>query len=213
MAAVLTVGIFAGCKKQPQQAAASDSNQAAQQQPVEPNAAVKPAVPQIITSPKLTLNQIIKSSTSWEPSYTRWYGKEAPDFTVIDLNGQTHAISKYKGKNVMLVFWATWCGPCLAEIPHLIELRKEVSEDKLVILGISFVDQRNSLETIKKLVKANPVINYPIVPVNQMTIPKPYNQVDVLPTSFFIDPQGKIKLAAEGMIPLPQIKAIIEAEQ
>jgi thiol-disulfide isomerase/thioredoxin len=200
---------------------ASDSNQAAQQKPAEPNTtakpaepniAIKPLIPQITTPPKLTLNEIIRRASTWDTAYTRWYGKESPDFTVIDLNGKTHTLSQYRGKNVMLIFWATWCPPCLAEIPHLIKLRKEIGEDKLVILGISYVDQRNPAEAIKRLVQKNPSINYPITPTNPAMMPKPYILINVLPTSFFIDPQGKIKLAAEGMVPLPQIKAIIEAD-
>jgi thiol-disulfide isomerase/thioredoxin len=212
-AAVLTLGIVAGCKKQPQQVPANGSNQSAQQLPAEPNTAVETAIPQTTATPKLTLNEIIKQSKTWDPAYTKWYGKESPDFTVIDLNGKTHTLSKYKGKNVMLIFWATWCPPCLAEIPHLIELRKEIGEDKLVILGISYVDQRNPPDAIKTLVQKNPVINYPIAATNQAIMPKPYNLINILPTSFFIDPQGKIKLAAEGLVPLPQSKAILEAEQ
>lgn len=211
--AVLTLSVMAGCKKAPQQASANDSNQNAQQQPAEPNAAVKPVIPQTTALPKPTLNEIIRRAKTWDPAYTRWYGKESPDFTVIDLNGQTHTLSQYKGKNVMLVFWATWCGPCIMEIPHLIELRKEISEDKLAILGISYVDQRNTAEAIKALVKKTPAINYTIAPTNPAIMPKPYIFINVLPTSFFIDPQGKIKLAAEGMVPLPQIKAILEAEE
>jgi thiol-disulfide isomerase/thioredoxin len=207
-AAVLTLGITAGCKKRQEPSPVSDSNQTAQQQPVGPNAPVKPAAP-----PKLTLNEIIKRSSTWEPAYTNFYGTASPDFTVVDINGQKHTLSQYKGKNVLLVFWATWCPPCLAEIPHLIELRKEIGEDKLAILGISFVDQRNTIEAINKLVKKNPSINYTIVPVNPMTMPKPYILINVLPTSFFIDPQGKIKLAAEGLVPLQDSKAIIEAER
>jgi thiol-disulfide isomerase/thioredoxin len=228
-AALLILGVMTGCKKQPQnKEQASDysvqKTDNIEQKPNDnspPPAVNPPAVPDkrseeavsVPALPKLTLNEIVRSSNTWDTAYTKWYGKESPDFTVVDLNGQSHTLSKYKGKNVLLVFWATWCGPCLAEIPHLIELRKEIGEDKLVILGISFVDQRNSVEAINKLVKANPVINYPIAPTNLMTMPKPYLLINVLPTSFFIDPQGKIKLAAEGLVPLPQIKAIIEAEK
>jgi thiol-disulfide isomerase/thioredoxin len=211
-ATILTIDTIAGCKKQPQkeeqksqnaQPTADSNNQKADSNSPSPSPA----------KPKLTLNEIIKRSQSWDSAYTRWYGKESPDFIVVDINGQKHTLSQYKGKNVLLVFWATWCPPCLAEIPHIIELRKEIGEDKLAILGISFVDQRNTLDAIKRLVKANPTINYIIAPANLNNMPNPYSGISVLPTSFFIDPQGKIKLAAEGLVPLPDSKAIIEAER
>jgi peroxiredoxin len=211
-ATVLTIDTIAGCKKQPQ-------NEDQKSQNILPMAdsnsqnkdGNSPALPS--AKPKITLNEIIKRSQSWDTAYTRWYGKESPDFKVVDINGQSHTLSQYRGKNVVLVFWATWCPPCLAEIPHLIELRKEVAEDKLAILGISFLDQRNTVEAIKKLVQKNPSINYTITPTNQAIMPKPYSLINVLPTSFFIDPQGKIKLAAEGLVPLQDSKAIIEAER
>ena len=113
----------------------------------------------------------------------------------------------------MLIFWATWCNPCIQEIPDLIKLRKTYSEDKLAMLGISYIDRMNSTEAVKKLVAANPIINYTIISTSESNLPGPYNDIAGIPSSFFIDPQGRIKLATEGMISLPQIKAIIEAEQ
>ena len=166
-----------------------------------------------LAPPKLTISDIIDRRRSWGPAFTNWYGKEAPDFTVTDLNGKKHTLSEYRGKNVMLTFWATWCPPCIAEIPHLIELRKQISEDKLVMLAISYIDPRNSTEAVRNFVTANPVINYPVTSTDEATMPKPYNFINSIPSSFFIAPDGKIKLATEGMVPFPQMKAIIEAER
>jgi peroxiredoxin len=208
--AVLTLGVMTGCKKEPQSDPANDSNQTAQQQTAEPNTTVKPVV---IAPPKLTIHDIIKRARGWGPAFTNWYGKEAPDFTVTDLNGKKHTLSEYRGKNVMLTFWATWCPPCIAEIPHLIELRKQIGEDKLVILAISHIDPRNSTEAVRKFVTANPIINYPVTSTDAATMPRPYNYINSIPSSFFIAPDGKIKLVTEGMTSLPQMKAIIEAEQ
>ena len=210
VAVVLAVGIMAIYIMKPQPAPANDPNQTAQQQTAEPNTTVKPVV---IIPPKLTISDIIDRRRGWGPAFTNWYGKEAPDFTVTDLNGKKHTLSEYRGKNVMLTFWATWCPPCIAEIPHLIELRKQIGEDKLVMLAISYIDPRNSTEAVRKFVTANPVINYPVTSTDEATMPGPYNLINSIPSSFFIAPDGKIKLAAEGMIPFPQMKAIIEAEQ
>lgn len=212
--AVLTLGILAGCKKQPQQTTTNDSNQAAQQQPVESNTTEKPLTPSVIAPPKPAISDIInRRKGGWGPIFSNWYGKEAPDFTVTDLNGKKHTLSEYRGKNVMLIFWATWCPPCIAEIPHLIELRKQIGEDKLIMLGISYIDPKNTTEAVRKLVTKNPIINYTVTSTDAATMPTPYNFISSIPSSFFIAPDGKIKLATEGMIPFPQMKAIVEAER
>jgi thiol-disulfide isomerase/thioredoxin len=204
----LVAGGLVGCKKSP----ANNENQATQQQTAEPNSTVKSVTPPA-NDTKPTLENIIAKRRGWGPAYKNWVGKDAPDFTVTDINGQKHTLSEYRGKNVMLIFWATWCGPCIAEIPHLIELRKKIGEDKLAMLAISYIDFRNTTEAVKRFVAANPIINYTVTSTDISTMPRPYNLVNGIPCSFFIDPNGKIKLATEGMMPLPKMKAIIEAER
>ena len=212
-AVILAIGAISGCKKQPQIGGQNTDNieQKADSNGVKDNNSPPSSKP---ASLKPTLNEIIRQAqTSWAPAFTEWYGKSAPDFTVTDLNDKKHTLGEYKGKTVMLIFWATWCGPCIAEIPHIIELRKQIGEDKLVMLGISYTDPRNTPERIRNFVTANPVINYPVTSTNQAIMPRPYNLINSIPSSFFIAPDGKIKLATEGMIPFPQMKAIIEAER
>jgi peroxiredoxin len=224
--AVLSAVAIAGCKEKPQNGGqkTEDKTQIAQDNPPpalrspqgeagssEP-ATTKPAL-QPTSNPRPTLNSIIARRRGWGPAYTNWYGKEAPDFTVTDITGKQHKLSDYRGRNVMLIFWATWCRPCIMEIPHLIELRNTIGEDKLAILAISHIEPMSSTETVKKFVALNPVINYTVISTDIMAMPEPYNLVNSIPSSFFIDPQGKIKLATEGVVPLPDIKAIIEAER
>jgi len=212
VAVILAMGVVLGCKKQPAIGGQNTDNieQKTDSNGVKDNNSPPSAKPAV---PKAALNDIIRSATTWEPAFTEWYGKDAPDFAVMDINDKKHTLGEYKGKTVMLVFWATWCGPCVAEIPHIIELRKEIGEDKLVILGISYTDPRNTPERIRNFVAANPVINYPVTATSPATMPKPYNLINGIPCSFFIAPDGKIKLATEGLIPLPQMKAIVEAER
>jgi peroxiredoxin len=226
---VLTLGVMAGCKKEPPNGVQKTENREQKADSNEqktdnnsPSSVISPPLASVKHSedgpsepapPKLPLSEIIKQRKSWVPAYTKWYGKEAPDFTVTDLNGKKHTLSEYRGKNVMLIFWATWCPPCIAEIPHLIELRKQIGEDKLIMLGISCIDPRNTTEAVRKFVTANPVINYPVTSTDEATMPGPYNLISSIPSSFFITPDGKIKLVTEGMVPFPQMKAIIEAEQ
>jgi peroxiredoxin len=93
------------------------------------------------------------------------------------------------------------------EIPDLIELRKTVSEDKLAMLAIS----NEHPASVKKFV-ADQKINYTVLLSNPRTMPGPFNTVNAIPCSFFIDAKGKIKLATVGMLSLDEIKAILRAE-
>jgi len=168
------------------------------------------------TSNKPTLIDIVGAARYrgyWGPVFTYWYGRQAPDFTLTDITGKKQKLSNHRGKNVIIVFWATWCGPCLMEIPHLIELRKTISEDDLAILGISYITEYppNTAEMVKSFA-ASEKINYTVLAADIDDIGPPYSTITGIPCSFFIDPEGKIKLATSGLLSLGEIKAIIQAD-
>ena len=135
--------------------------------------------------------------------FSQWFGKSAPDFTVTDIEGKQHSLSDYIGKNVLVVFWATWCPPCRVEIPHLIELRKQESEDDLAIIAIS----NEGPEKVKNFAQEKQ-INYTVATVGNSVIPSPFIDVQYIPTSFFIDSKGRIKYAVVQSLTLEQIKNI-----
>ncbi len=157
--------------------------------------------------PRTTINDVIRTARNWTAIYKSWYGKTAPDFTLTDITGKQHKLSDYRGKDVIIIFWATWCVPCHMEIPHLIALRNIVSTDKLAILAIS-----DEYTALVKRFAANQKINYTVIPANTLTMPNPYNSIRAIPSSFFIDSEGKIKIATEGVLSLDAIKAILQAE-
>ena len=166
--------------------------------------------------PQENLINIIRAASYrgyWGPAFTSWYGRTAPDFTLTDIAGKQHKLSDYKGKNVLLVFWATWCPPCKMMVPHVIELRKTHSEDDLAILSISYVSQNppNTAEMIKKFAESNE-LNYTVFAIDDRNIAAPYNTVTSLPSCIFIYPEGTIKLATSGLISLEEFKAILKAD-
>ena len=154
-----------------------------------------------------TLEGIIKSAKTWETAFKPWYGKAAPEFTVTDIKGKEHSLSSYRGRNVMVVFWATWCPPCQREVPNLIELRKQIGEDKLAIIAIS----NENPGTVKAFVN-DKGINYTVASVANTALPSPFSDVTSIPTTFYIDRNGKIKLVTVGLVELDDTKAILKAE-
>jgi alkyl hydroperoxide reductase subunit AhpC len=98
------------------------------------------------------------------------------------------------------------------EIPHIIALRKIINKDKLAILAVSLLSKQNTLRMVKDFVAENERINYPVLAVDSSVVPQPYNTVDEIPCSFFIDPQGKIKLATVNTLQLGEMKRILQAQ-
>ena len=200
---IATIVFWAGCKKEPPEQTNTNTQN---QQEIPTTNIKKPAV-------GTSLNEIISSRRGWDTTFKSWYGKMAPDFTLTDITGKQHKLSGYRGKDVMLIFWATWCPPCIREIPDLIELRNTTDEDKLAMLAISYISTRppNTIEIVKGFVERQK-INYTVLSVNKSDVSAPYNQMSGIPCSFFIDPEGKIKLATLGLLSLGTIKAILQAK-
>ena len=113
---------------------------------------------------------------------------QAPAWTLPDLNGKPVHLADYKGKVVILDFWATWCPPCRAEIPGFIDLQKKYGAKGLVVIGAS-VDQ-DGPPVVSAFVTQNHM-NYQIVMANE-DVTKAYGGIEGIPTTFVIDPSGQI---------------------
>jgi len=154
-----------------------------------------------------SIDDIVSKARGWGQKFLSWTGREMPDLTFKDLSGKEHKLSDYRGKDVMLIFWATWCQPCLSEIPSFIQLRKSISEDKLAILAIS----NEHPELLKRFVAVKKV-NYTVLRISSDNIPIPYTMVNSIPSTFFITAEGKLKLGAVGALRLNDMKAILKAK-
>ncbi|HUB77750.1 MAG TPA: TlpA disulfide reductase family protein [Bryobacteraceae bacterium] len=119
----------------------------------------------------------------------------APDFALKDADGKTVHLSDYKGKVVLLDFWATWCGPCRIEIPWFEEIERTRKDKGLEVLGVSMDD--NGWEDVKPFL-AQMKVNYRVV-IGDDTTAQKYGGVDSLPTTFLIDKQGKIAAIHIGL--------------
>jgi thiol-disulfide isomerase/thioredoxin len=118
----------------------------------------------------------------------------APEFTLAGLDGKPVTLAGSKGKVILVNFWATWCGPCRAEIPDLVELQKKY-KDRLQILGLVVDDE--DLEAIKKF-SSRYGINYPVaLATNDIRIQ--YGGIPALPTSFVLDSEGRVVQKHEGL--------------
>ena len=130
--------------------------------------------------------------------------KSAPSFTLQDLNGKTVSLSDFKGKVVVLDFWATWCPPCVKEIPHFIELYEQYKDQGFAMVGIS-VD-REGIGVVESFARKYK-INYPIL-MNDGRVANAYGGITGIPTTFVIDRAGNIRRKYIGY----RDKAVFEAD-
>lgn len=130
------------------------------------------------------------------------------DFTMKDMNGVDVKLASFKGKIILLNFWATWCGPCKVEIPDLVALQ-DAYRDKLVILGVLVQDEMN--DTIAPFA-AEYKINYPLLDGNgREDMETAYGPFWGIPSSVIIGPDGRIALKHAGILPREDFERELKA--
>jgi len=112
----------------------------------------------------------------------------APDFSLESLEGKTMRLSDFRGKAVLLNFWATWCGPCKIEMPWFVELQQKYGSQGLQVVGVAMDDA--SKEDIAKFAKEMGV-NYPVL-IGKEAVGDSYGGIPALPETFFIGRDGKV---------------------
>jgi thiol-disulfide isomerase/thioredoxin len=133
-------------------------------------------------------------------------GQTAPDFSLASLDGKTLKLSDFRGKAVLLNFWATWCEPCKIEMPWFVELQKKYGPQGLQIVGVAMDDSGNK-EIADFAKKMN--VNYPIV-IGKESVGDQYGGIPYLPSTFYIDRDGKVVDRIFGLVSRSEIESDIQ---
>jgi len=115
--------------------------------------------------------------------------KTAPEFSLKDISGQERRLSDFKDKVVIIDFWATWCPPCRAEIPHFVNLYNQYKDQGLEVIGIAL--DFNGDRVVPPFVSSNN-INYTILLGNE-EVSNLYGGITAIPTTFIVDKEGNIR--------------------
>jgi len=129
-----------------------------------------------------------------------------PDFSITDLSGQTLQLSRYRGKVVLLNFWATWCAPCRSEIPRFVDLQNKYDKEGFQIIGISLDDEPKLVHTFYQQLR----INYPVA-IGDAKLAEQYGGILGLPVSFLIGRDGRIYARHTGETDISLIEQEIKS--
>jgi thiol-disulfide isomerase/thioredoxin len=138
------------------------------------------------------------------PSSESMVGKRRPDFTLSDSHGKRVSASDFAGKILLLNFWATWCKPCVEEMPMLSDFQQEHAETGLRVVGIALDDPENASEFAREL-----AVGYPILVglTDVMLVGREYgNRAGMLPYSVLVDAGGTIRWTRLGVLSKDELK-------
>lgn len=126
------------------------------------------------------------------------FGQESvrPEFALKDINGRTVRLRAFRGRVVLINFWATWCPPCRAEMPDLVRLQREHAKQGLQIIGITYPPEKKT--RVRRFVRSLKV-NYPII-LGTRQLKERFSSEDTLPLTVVIDRDGKIKEIISGIL-------------
>jgi thiol-disulfide isomerase/thioredoxin len=131
----------------------------------------------------------------------------AGSFVFKDMKGQEQRLQDYRGKWVLVNFWATWCPPCLEEIPDLIALNEAHRNRDLVVIGVALDSTKDSVVEFV----AKKKISYPIV-FGDYDLASQVGDVEALPTTYLYDPTGKLVSYQQGMVTRTSVESYIKSK-
>ncbi|GAB4290146.1 MAG: hypothetical protein Kow0096_03490 [Thiohalomonadaceae bacterium] len=128
-----------------------------------------------------------------------------PDFTLQDIDGRQHRLSDYRGKWVVVNYWATWCPPCREEIPELVEFHERHKDHDAVVLGVNM--EQVAIDKLRQFVEEN-FVSYPVLPgSSSMATVGP---VRGLPTTYLVAPDGRLVARQVGGVTAAGIESFIK---
>jgi len=140
-----------------------------------------------------------------------WLGVTAAGarpFVFEDMQGQPQRLADYRGKWVLVNFWATWCPPCLEEIPDLVDLHRAHSKKDLAVIGVALDSSAKSVRQFIDRFK----VNYPVV-LGDYDLAEQVGEVTVLPTSYLYNPQGELVSYQQGMVTRDSVESYIKGNK
>ena len=142
------------------------------------------------------LGMVFAGLITFAPATVLQQEVQAPPFELRDVNGRIVRLSNYKGKVVLINFWATWCPPCRAEMPDLVKLQREHGRDGLQIIGITYPpEQKERVRQFARKLK----VNYPIV-LGTRELKARYSSDETLPLTVVINRDGKVSDIISGIL-------------
>ena len=135
------------------------------------------------------------ATTTGDETTPKMQGRTAPGFSLVSLEGKKVSLADFKGRPVVVNFWATWCGPCKLEMPWFEEFSKTYAGQGLVVLGVAADEAPKTViaGTAKKL-----GVTYPVL-LTDNKVEEAYGGIDNLPQSFYVDKAGKVMLVTAGI--------------
>jgi thiol-disulfide isomerase/thioredoxin len=130
------------------------------------------------------------------PAFALAQSKRVPRVVLPDINGHSFSLSDYRGKVVLLNFWATWCPPCRTEIPDLIKLQRQYRNKGLRVVGIT--NPPETLSQIRRFARRQK-INYPVV-IGTKTTKTLFTTSETLPVTVIVDREGVVREIIEGIM-------------
>lgn len=133
----------------------------------------------------------------------------AANFMLKDMSGKKHQLSGYKGKWVLVNYWATWCPPCLEEVPDLVNLYDQHKQKDLMVLGVVF--DYKDVKEVNEYVD-DMLMSYPIV-LGDDSVAAQIGSAEVLPTTFIYNPQGALVKIKRGLITRDYVERMIAGKK
>ena len=153
-------------------------------------------------------NQSVQQDVAADEGLPDLRGKRAPEFNLRTVDGKKVSLSDYKGKAVLINFWATWCAPCKIEMPWLVALRSQYAPQGFEILGVNEDDAGTPRAKLAKFGQEQG-LNYPLL-VGDDAMSRKYGGVEFLPTSYFVGRDGKIIAETAGLVSKSEVEASIK---